>query len=164
MIKQLSRGSKGPMLAVVQKALNARIKAGLDPDCRFWVPPTQQAIVAFQKRYYLQVDGIVGSQTRHALFPLVGLTLHAAGGFIRGRLPPDGPPDCRDAIGLQTGLSWRWRGAQSSPTMCHPADPNLIAEQLLKLLPLLKRILLQAHLDGVPHCPPSRSGCLSRRS
>jgi hypothetical protein len=79
-IRDLTKGSTGPDVREVQKALNARTKAGLQPD-GILGPQTEAAIIAFQRANALQVDGTVGQQTRHALFPLVGVTLHAVGTF-----------------------------------------------------------------------------------
>ena len=79
-IRNLASGSTGPDVREVQKALNTRAKAGLEPDGVLG-PRTRAAIIAFQRANRLEVDGIVGGQTRHALFPLVGLTLHLVGRF-----------------------------------------------------------------------------------
>ncbi len=87
-IRDLSLGSRGPDVLAVQQALNRRMAAGLVADSALG-PRTRAAIVTFQRRYGLQVDGIVGRQTRLALFPLVGLTVHAVGTFGgRAERPP----------------------------------------------------------------------------
>jgi hypothetical protein len=79
-IRDLIAGCTGPDVREVQKALNSRAKAGLNPDGVFG-PLTRTAIINFQRANQLLVDGIVGPQTRHVLFPLIGVTLHAVGRF-----------------------------------------------------------------------------------
>ncbi|MBV9825477.1 MAG: peptidoglycan-binding protein [Alphaproteobacteria bacterium] len=79
-IRELATGSSGPDVREVQKALNTRAHSGLNPDGVFG-PLTRAAVIAFQRANGLQVDGVVGAQTRHALFPLVGVTLHLVGQF-----------------------------------------------------------------------------------
>jgi peptidoglycan hydrolase-like protein with peptidoglycan-binding domain len=60
-IELLKRGSRGPSVAAVQRAL------GIPADGIFG-PQTRAAVRAFQRRHGLLVDGIVGPQTRAALF------------------------------------------------------------------------------------------------
>jgi hypothetical protein len=97
-IRDLMGGCAGPDVREVQKALNSRAKAGLSPDGDFG-PLTRTAVINFQRANQLQVDGIVGPQTRHALFPLIGVTLHAVGRF--GGEVPTGAP----AVALRGGPS-----------------------------------------------------------
>jgi hypothetical protein len=79
-IRDLIARCTGPDVREVQKALNSRAKAGLEPDGVFG-PLTRTAVINFQRANQLLVDGIVGPQTRHVLFPLIGVTLHAVGRF-----------------------------------------------------------------------------------
>lgn len=90
MIRVLRRGCKGPDVLEVQKALNRRIAAGLDPDSDFG-GATEGAVMAFQSAYRLEDDGIVGSQTRSVLFPLAGVTIHIVGAYGRGDMPVGSP-------------------------------------------------------------------------
>jgi len=60
-VELLKRGTRGPAVARVQRAL--RIQAD-----GIFGPQTRRAVRAFQKRHGLLVDGIVGPQTRKALF------------------------------------------------------------------------------------------------
>ena len=59
-------GSKGSSVVSIQKELKA---AGINPgpiDGDFG-PKTKKAVMAYQKKYHLEVDGIVGPKTWHAL-------------------------------------------------------------------------------------------------
>lgn len=60
-VELLKRGSSGPVVAKVQRALGIRADG-------IFGPQTRAAVRAFQKRHGLLVDGIVGTQTRGALF------------------------------------------------------------------------------------------------
>ncbi|HLJ13932.1 MAG TPA: peptidoglycan-binding domain-containing protein [Bryobacteraceae bacterium] len=86
MIRDLSYGSQGSDVVEVQKALNRRMAAGLVLDGDFG-NNTRGALLAFQKRYNLEPDGIVGSQTRSVLFPLAGITFHLVGSYVRADVP-----------------------------------------------------------------------------
>jgi hypothetical protein len=98
MIRKLAIGCKGPDVLEVQKALNNRMNAGLNPDSNFG-SNTQNAVIAFQKRYKLNPDGEVGSQTRSVLFPLAGVTMHIVGAYARA----DIPITARAGAGRRTG-------------------------------------------------------------
>lgn len=86
MIRTLSIGCKGPDVLEVQKALNLRIHANLNPDSDFG-GHTRDAVLAFQERYRLQPDGEVGRQTRSVLFPLAGVTFHIVGAYATADVP-----------------------------------------------------------------------------
>jgi cell wall-associated NlpC family hydrolase len=60
-VELLKRGSSGPSVAKVQRALGIRADG-------IFGPQTRAAVRVFQKRHGLLVDGIVGPQTRGALF------------------------------------------------------------------------------------------------
>jgi Putative peptidoglycan binding domain len=132
MIRNLSVGCTGPDVQQMQMALNYRARAGLDPDSRFG-EHTRSAVISFQERYGLQVDGIVGSQTRHALFPLVGLTLHAAGAFGGGNYTSFRPTGSRRELSrpllAMAGNAW----PVSDPPPIAPNQSPL--DQFLRLLP-----------------------------
>ena len=62
---------KSPMMTgtdvlAVQRALNQRENAGLDTDSTYG-PATRDAVIKWQQRAHLGVDGIVGPQTRSSL-------------------------------------------------------------------------------------------------
>jgi hypothetical protein len=62
---------KSPMMTgadvlAVQRALNQRENAGLDADSTYG-PATRDAVIKWQEREHLGVDGIVGPQTRSSL-------------------------------------------------------------------------------------------------
>jgi peptidoglycan hydrolase-like protein with peptidoglycan-binding domain len=65
------RRPKSPMMTgtdvlAVQRALNQRENAGLDADSTYG-PATRDAVIKWQQREHLGVDGIVGPQTRSSL-------------------------------------------------------------------------------------------------
>ena len=60
---KLMRGSKGPVVAVLQKCLNEISGAGLIADGNFGMG-TKVAVQAFQRSRALVADGIVGTKTR----------------------------------------------------------------------------------------------------
>jgi Putative peptidoglycan binding domain len=57
---------KGADVQAVQQALNSRGQAGLAVD-GIYSPPVRDAVVSWQRREHLAVDGIVGPQTRASL-------------------------------------------------------------------------------------------------
>lgn len=80
-MRSLSRGMQGPDVLAVQQALNRQRQPGeaaLAEDSAFG-PNTDAAVRRFQTRARIQVDGIVGPQTRAKLFPLAVATIRALG-------------------------------------------------------------------------------------
>lgn len=65
-LPQLSQGSRGSAVSRLQSALNTTIGAGLVVDGDFG-PKTNAGVRAFQSRYQLVVDGVVGPVTWAAL-------------------------------------------------------------------------------------------------
>ncbi|MEA4923554.1 MAG: N-acetylmuramoyl-L-alanine amidase [Eubacteriaceae bacterium] len=59
----LAKGSQGTQVVKLQRCLNKILKAGLETDGIFGVL-TDKAVRRFQKKYSLEVDGIVGPKTR----------------------------------------------------------------------------------------------------
>src|SRR5579862_4536871 len=57
----LARGSVGPAVAELQRALHLRADRHFDES-------TRRAVIRFQRRHHLTVDGIVGPQTWDAVF------------------------------------------------------------------------------------------------
>jgi peptidoglycan hydrolase-like protein with peptidoglycan-binding domain len=64
--KALSLGDRGPEVAALQRALNAKAAAGLDADGDFG-RATMAAVMAFQSAQGLAVDGVAGPKTLAAL-------------------------------------------------------------------------------------------------
>jgi Putative peptidoglycan binding domain len=85
-VRKLSVGMRGPDVKAVQEALNVwGAKPPLDPDGKFG-PKTDTAVRKFQKAHGLQpIDGIVGRDTRRALFPIGVATTTIYG--MRLRMP-----------------------------------------------------------------------------
>jgi peptidoglycan hydrolase-like protein with peptidoglycan-binding domain len=76
----LRRGSKGPDVLEVQKALNTmRGRLVLDGD---YGSATEEAVKGLQREHGLAADGIVGPQTWALLFP--GSAVPVAAGTVRG--------------------------------------------------------------------------------
>lgn len=93
--RYLQRGSSGPGVEALQRALNA---AGIQPplavDGKFG-PATEAAIRKFQQEHGCAVDGIVGPETMGALDRALGLTPRSGAGALPA---PAGPsPDSRPA-------------------------------------------------------------------
>jgi hypothetical protein len=146
MIRPLAIGCKGPDVKEVQKALNRRLRAGLVDDADFGAH-TRDATLNFQKRYDLQRDGKVGSETRSVLFPLVGLTMHVVGAYARadgpiaartgsGRAAEFGSSGGRSAKGLRGPLLASAGGVFSSGDV--PDTDPLPIPDFLKNLPFAK--------------------------
>jgi peptidoglycan hydrolase-like protein with peptidoglycan-binding domain len=57
---------KGADVRAVQQALNSREQGGLTVDGTY-SPLTRDAVVSWQQRKHLEVDGIVGPRTRSSL-------------------------------------------------------------------------------------------------
>jgi peptidoglycan hydrolase-like protein with peptidoglycan-binding domain len=69
-IRNLRAGMRGPDVKAIQEALNVwGAKPLLIPDGKFG-PITDAAVRKFQKAHDLKDDGIVGHDTRRALFPV----------------------------------------------------------------------------------------------
>lgn len=65
-------GSAGPLVAMLQRTLNARVtpSPGLTDDGDFG-PMTESAVIAFQKAKGIEPNGVVGRETWEALGPLI---------------------------------------------------------------------------------------------
>lgn len=74
---QLSQGSKNSHVGTLQKALNEIMGSGLSVDNNFG-PATVKALKAFQKKYKLSQDGILGPNSK-AKFKALG---YSAGGMV----------------------------------------------------------------------------------
>ena len=59
----LSKGSTGNEVMKLQKCMNKLMKSGIAVDGIFGMN-TEKAVKSFQKKYKLEVDGIVGPKTR----------------------------------------------------------------------------------------------------
>lgn len=67
---ELKKGSTGDAVKTLQKNLNTIMNAGLEVDGSFG-NLTYNAVVAFQKKYGLTVDGVVGSKTQAKISELL---------------------------------------------------------------------------------------------
>ncbi len=143
----LTQGSRGPAVARVQRALhigaNGRFTRG-----------TRHAVIAFQRRDGLLVDGIVGPQTWDALFGITptstpstasststGTSSHSSSG---GYSIPSGIVQCESggnysAVNPSSGAggayqilpsTWQAYGGQGLPQNASPAEQNRIAAEI----------------------------------
>jgi resuscitation-promoting factor RpfC len=144
----LHQGSAGPPVKRVQHALHIR------PSGRFG-SRTHRAVVAFQRRDGLLVDGIIGPQTWDALFgipsqaPTAPATASAAGPATAspsggGYAIPSGIVQCESggnysAVNPQTGAggayqilpsTWQAYGGQGLPQDASPAEQGRIAAEI----------------------------------
>jgi peptidoglycan hydrolase-like protein with peptidoglycan-binding domain len=62
-VSDMRKGSSGDQVVKLQKCLNKIIGSDLDADGEFG-PATEKAVRSFQKKYKLEIDGIVGPKTR----------------------------------------------------------------------------------------------------
>jgi len=146
----LHQGSRGSAVSRVQRALHVR-RSG-----RFG-PATTSAVVAFQRRDGLLVDGIVGPQTWDALFhitPPAGATSPSTTSSTGAADPassgagdysiPSGIVQCESggdysAVNPSTGAggayqilpsTWQAYGGQGLPQDASPAEQNQIAGEI----------------------------------
>jgi hypothetical protein len=89
----LKQGSKGPLVRILQKALNAKGKLPKPIiEEEVFGPETKEAVKLFQKRMHLTVDGIVGPETAGALAKLCGPSAAAFGKAFGAADEGDGGP------------------------------------------------------------------------
>src|SRR5580704_491769 len=114
-MRDLAIGMSGPDVRALQEGLNTRSEGIASPIAVDGVfgPETDQAVRAFQKRQQLDVDGVVGRETRPSIFHLALVTATIFGqkinsgqslmnrpslkdrviaGFSPGKLRLEGPP------------------------------------------------------------------------
>lgn len=124
--RKLSIGTSGEDVRAVQQALN---EWGANPrlECTGkFTSATDAAVRAFQARYGLAVDGVVGKDTRRALFPIGVATTTIVG--LRLRLPKLQIGPAR-AHGLSLGIG---------PLTLQPPPPGPVETSYLpKRFPLL---------------------------
>lgn len=66
--KVFKKGTSGGMVKDAQKALAKRLKTKIKGDGKFG-PATEEHIKAFQKKFRLKTDGLLGPKTMAALMP-----------------------------------------------------------------------------------------------
>jgi len=111
-MRNLAIGSTGPDVRAMQQGLNSRrqpSEQALVEDGVFGLK-TQAAVRRFQQRNGLAVDGIAGTRTMNALFPLAVVSLRALG--MRLRLPP-----LNLGFGQARGSSGSGAAPAASPTL-----------------------------------------------
>ena len=122
---------KSPMMTgddvrAVQQALNQRDHAGLDTDAVYG-PPTRDAVMTWQQREHIEVDGIVGPQTRSTL----GLPTSSAHSGLSRTPRMTAPKPGRRTVG---GLDGYHRDGRPG-TVCGPhwRPPKIIGVQELHI-------------------------------
>jgi peptidoglycan hydrolase-like protein with peptidoglycan-binding domain len=141
----LHQGSSGPAVRRVQRALHVR------PTGRF-SSRTQRAVLAFQRKDRLLVDGVVGPQTWDTLFGIkpptaaapASAAAPAAATAGSGYSIPSGIVQCESggsysAVNPQTGAggayqilpsTWQAYGGQGLPQDASPAEQDRIASEI----------------------------------
>jgi hypothetical protein len=137
----LSQGSTGPAVTQLQRALH------LDPTGRF-TARTRRAVVHFQSTHRLGVDGIVGPQTRDAMYgikpPSAAATDTPTDAGSGGYTIPAGIVQCESggdygAVNAQSGAggayqilpsTWAAYGGQGLPQDASPAEQGEIAARI----------------------------------
>src|ERR1700739_1191368 len=137
----LQQGSSGPAVRRVPRALHRR------PTGRF-SSRTHRAVLAFQRKDRLLVDGVVGPQTWDTLFgikpPPAAAPASAAAPAGSGSSIPSGIVQCESggsysAVNPQTGAggayqilpsTWQAYGGQGLPQDASPAEQDRIASEI----------------------------------
>ena len=110
--KLLKKGSKGPEVNDLQKALNnAGAKPKLTEDGKFG-PGTESAVRAFQKKNGLQEDGVVGPNTRAKLDEQ------------KSAQPTQNEPNVHEVRNLQKALN----AAGADPPLKEDGKPGTVTE------------------------------------
>jgi transglycosylase-like protein/putative peptidoglycan binding protein len=131
----LAQGSVGPAVTDIQRAVHVR------PTGRF-DRATRQAVVRFQRRHHLLVDGLVGSQTWDDLFHISsGPSTPSPAAASAGYSIPAGIVQCESggnysAVNPSSGAggayqilpsTWQAYGGQGLPQDAPPAEQDRIA-------------------------------------
>jgi peptidoglycan hydrolase-like protein with peptidoglycan-binding domain len=140
----LAAGSRGPAVGEIQRALHVHPSSHFDPS-------TRRAVVRFQRRHHLLVDGVIGAQTWDALFhiPYVPAAVTAAPSIAApstassggGYTIPSGIVQCESggnysAVNPSSGAggayqilpsTWQAYGGQGLPENAPPAEQDRIA-------------------------------------
>ncbi len=139
----LHEGSTGSTVREVQRALHVGASGRFNGG-------TERAVVAFQRRDGLQVDGVVGPQTWDALFHIqapsstAGTETSAADAGSGGYSIPSGIVQCESggdysAVNPSSGAggayqilpsTWAEYGGQGLPQDAPPAEQNAIAAKI----------------------------------
>ncbi len=130
----LAAGSRGPAVGEVQRALHVHPSGDFDRS-------TRRAVVRFQRRHHLLVDGVIGAQTWDALFDIPYVPAAAAPAASTGYTIPSGIVQCESggnysAVNPSSGAggayqilpsTWQAYGGQGLPENAPPAEQDRIA-------------------------------------
>ena len=99
-MRDLAIGMSGPDVRALQEGLNTRSEGIASPIAVDGVfgPETDQAVRAFQKRQQLDVDGVVGRETRPSIFHLALVTATIFGQKINSGQSLLNPPSLKDRV------------------------------------------------------------------
>jgi peptidoglycan hydrolase-like protein with peptidoglycan-binding domain len=135
----LKRGSRGPLVAQVQRKLHV-------PADGVFGPQTGRAVRRFQARERLTVDGVVGSQTAHALGVDLAQGRAAGGGRVRipaaleriARCESGGNPRAVSSDGTYRGkyqfdrATWQATGGDGDPARASEVEQDRRALSLYR--------------------------------
>jgi len=134
----LSEGSSGPAVSKVQRALHLRATGD-------FTPRTRRAVIAFQRKGDLMVDGIVGPQTWDTLFHIGASATETSNPTGTGDYTiPAAIVECESggdysAVNPTSGAggayqilpsTWTAYGGQGLPQDAPPAQQNRIAAEI----------------------------------
>jgi peptidoglycan hydrolase-like protein with peptidoglycan-binding domain len=140
----LAQGSRGPDVSLIQHRLHTAVTGRFNRR-------TRRAVLAFQRRDRLAVDGIVGQQTWDALFhitpppaPVSAPVASSAGTDTSGYTIPSGVVQCESggnfsAVNPSSGAggayqilpsTWAAYGGQGLPQDASPAEQGRIAAEI----------------------------------
>lgn len=135
----LAPGSRGPAVAEVQRALHVQPNGHFDRS-------TRQAVVRFQRRHHLLVDGVIGVQTWDTLFHITEATPSGASSSSSagGYTIPSGIVQCESggnysAVNPSSGAggayqilpsTWQAYGGQGLPENAPPTEQDRIASEI----------------------------------
>jgi len=121
-MRDLAMGMSGPDVRALQEGLNTRSEGIASPIAVDGVFGPDQAVRAFQKRQQLDVDGVVGRETRPSIFHLALLTATIFGQKINSGQSLLNPPSLKDRV-IAGVLSRQAAVRSSSGSRVYAEDP-----------------------------------------
>lgn len=122
-MRDLAIGMSGPDVRALQEGLNTRSESIASPIAVDGVfgPETDQAVREFQKRQQLDVDGVVGRETRPSIFHLALVTATIFGQKINSGQSLMNRPSLKDRV--IAGFSRQAAVRSSSGSGVYAEDP-----------------------------------------
>lgn len=158
-LRVLRLGSRGEDVRCIQQALN-QAGAHIEEDGSYGTH-TRDAVVAFQEKNDLDVDGEVGRETRKALFPLVTVTVSVLGMRLNGR--SRSTPNWRERAAGALSPGRLTLGDLSAPTLPLHLSPPIPPPGLFSSSNL-DEIAIPGLADRIAAAPLSFAGAASTGS